>query len=334
MKLGSLFSVTHCWRTLFFVLVATETALGAVVTSYADPASTIRHDRTDSSYTNLADAFPATGRLTWPGFLCSGTFIENSGSFGWIVTAGHCVDDGTSASEFEFLVGGNSYAGDAIFTAPTYTNFDDSLAKGDDLALLRLSSTVADVTPATLYTGSDELGHAGTHVGYGKTGTGLTGATEPAGAKRAAENVVDTFGSDFTSVWGDQLVDDFDNPDNASDSSTGDDSPLNLEGLIAPGDSGGGLYIDFGLGSELVGVHSFTGAIDGEANSDYGDLSGSTRVSKYASWIDTTIAANSTAVPEPCSLAAMGVGTLMLVGLRRRRRVKPGERRYTRLLPW
>ena len=60
------------------------------------------------------------------------------------------------------------------------------------------------------------------------------------------------------------LLSDFDNPNNASDSSWGSSTPLPLEYLIAGGDSGGGLFINVDGIDLLAGVHSFGwGLIDG-----------------------------------------------------------------------
>ena len=57
-----------------------------------------------------------------------------------------------------------------------------------------------------------------------------------------------------------------------------------LEFLISPGDSGGGLFID----QKLAGIHSYVYATDGKSDSDYGDVGCSTRVSDYIEWIDKT----------------------------------------------
>ena len=61
---------------------------------------------------------------------------------------------------------------------------------------------------------------------------------------------------------------------------------LPLEGLIAPGDSGGGLFITTRNGTYLAGVNSFVGSDVGTPNSAYGDFSGHTRVSAFANWIE------------------------------------------------
>ena len=117
---------------------------------------------------------------------------------------------------------------------------------------------------------------------------------------------------------------DFDNPDDASSNFSGSAVPHPTELLPAGGDSGGGWFIDFGDGvSLLAGIQSWGGAIDGNVNSDYGDLSGATRVSSHLQWIFDTSGV-STTIPLP-SAAFMGLGLLGALGvvkrLRRRRRL-------------
>jgi hypothetical protein len=82
---------------------------------------------------------------------------------------------------------------------------------------------------------------------------------------------------------------------------------------VAPGDSGGGVFITIGSQTYLEGVISFVDAIDGNANSDYGDVSGFGRVSAFMPWITGTI-------PEPSAsmLLVAGAGLGMLFGRRRR----------------
>jgi hypothetical protein len=58
---------------------------------------------------------------------------------------------------------------------------------------------------------------------------------------------------------------------------------------------------NFGSGDVLAGVHSFIASVDGLTDADYGDISGSTRVSSYASWITTTLMENDPAAPELAS---------------------------------
>lgn len=293
------------------LVVLCDNAATAAIISITDiaPTSTIRHDANDADYQNLANAFPATGRINTPSSLGSGNFIGNFGGFGWVLTAGHVVDVGAAANQISFFVNSNTFVGAQLFFAPTYTNFNDSVGKGDDIALLRLSTQVLGVTPAALYSGNSELGQIGTYVGFGRTGTGVTGDVNGPGTKRAGNNMIDALGSSVSILFADQLMVDFDNPGDAGDSSLGNAVPLALEGLTAPGDSGGGLYANFSSGHELVGVTSFRAATDSTLNSDYGDLAGSTRVSTHFNWIQSTVSA----VPEPSSIALAMMAIVMLL---------------------
>ncbi len=257
-------------------------------------AGTIRHDRPDSSYTSLAASYPAVGSLTWSSFICSATLIDDN----WILTAGHCLDEvGLSASDWTFDLsdsGGGVHIGAERFVNPGWTG---ELKDGTDIALLKLATRESTVAPATINTDTSEVGRTATHVGYGLTGTGLTGTNSPAGTKRAGNNIVDVDGSSVAEYSDDILFEDFDSG-SAGDNWVGSAAQLDLEYLIAGGDSGGALMMDFGSGAVVAGVHSFIASIDGNLDADYGDIAGSTRVSSYASWISSTMTDNDPVAPE------------------------------------
>ena len=285
-------------------------------------AITERADRSDSLYLKLAtqSSFAPVGQFSFStssgNYLASGSLIGNN----WVLTAAHVVDQATALN---FSINGHSYNASRWIANPGWD--PNNLLNGYDLGLVQLSSAVKGITPATLYTGTSEIGSTATIVGYGMTGTGNTGAIKYDGKKRAGQNVIDTL---YAGSGADArlLLTDFDNPKNIRDSSMGSNKPLDLEGMIASGDSGGGLFISSGGQYQLAGVTSFCwGLLDRKPNSDYGDVGGFSRVSAFTSWINSnifaaptstfaqadtgTLALKDTAVtPEPATLALLAVG--------------------------
>ena len=265
--------------------------------------ATIRDDTPDSSYRSLGAApeYASVGRLvnSW-GYNGSATLIAPD----WILTAAHSL---VAADTATFTLNGVSYTSSELFLHPSWQS-GNPLA-GYDFGLVHLSTPILGITPAALNIASAELGQVGTFVGYGLTGNGLTGYRTLDNQKRAVQNMIDGDLGNPSLVLGA----DFDNPHNPADSGFGSPDPLALEGAVAPGDSGGGVFITVDSQTYLAGVISFVADTDGRSNSDYGDVSGFGRVSQAHPWIATV-------VPEPSTnaLMAVGAGVMMAVWLRRR----------------
>ncbi|MBN2024734.1 MAG: trypsin-like serine protease [Pirellulales bacterium] len=255
-------------------------------------AGTIRDDLADSQYTSLAGlaAFASVGEFQWTAsgsnYLASGTLIDEQ----WVLTAAHVVEDIDSSNigTMTFTLGSATYRVVETYYSSDWTG---NTSDGGDIGLVKLATAIADVVPASLYEQTDERYQIATVVGYGSTGTGLTGAVLSAGTKRAGTNVIG-LGSALAGIpWsggGDDtmLVADFDQPGETGDPTTDLAVATDLEYCGAPGDSGGGWFIEEDGQYFLAGVTSFL--VHNPANPEnamYGDIFGATRVSSYLDWI-------------------------------------------------
>lgn len=262
---------------------------------------------TDQQYQDLGAEFTAVGQVIGSGFSGSGTYIGGR----WVLTAGHVAAGKVGGT---FTLGGSTYSIVRAIPHPDWRQFSDA----SDIGLVELSIEVAGVTPALMIgLPNDQVlfGQTTTWVGFGQGGTGLTGATGLPGTLRGFTNVIDGFGPTF-GLTATSMFADFDRPDGSENSiAISSPFPTILEGNVATGDSGGGVF----WGGGLVGISSYRARIDAANDSDYGDLSGATRLSQFTDWVtqETDIAA----VPEP------SVGVLILVGVMgsgRRRRGRRG----------
>lgn len=316
---------------LFRVAVVSAVTLVAGTSAWG---VTIRSDTRNAKYLSLgaSSEFASVGRFdgatSSQTFVASGTLIGS----GWVLTAAHVVDGATS---LDFSVGGKTYSADAYAYYPSWTG---DLTTGADIALVHLSSNVTNVRAANLYTGRSEAGQTVVTVGYGMTGTGDTGSVTFDGQKRAGTNTIEGLGASHSHAS--LFYADFDNPKDPSSNLMGSATPTRLESLIAPGDSGGGDFIQTSSGWQVAGVNSFGGSVDGSTNSSYGDYAGFTRVSSFDGWIESLITSydmrqvgsrrrrsysydgaafdlTMTTVPEPTIAGLAGLASLLL--LRRRR---------------
>jgi hypothetical protein len=120
----------------------------------------------------------------------------------------------------------------------------------------------------SLYEKEDEVEKVCSMSGYGLPGTFSTGyLVHGDNLRRAGSNKIDSIDRDLLICT----------PSNHRRTS--------LEYCIAPGDSGGGLFIE----NRLAGINSCILAVDRKSKSDYGSECGHTRISKYVGWIKENI---------------------------------------------
>lgn len=128
---------------------------------------------------------------------------------------------------------------------------------------------------------TDEIGKAATIAGYGLHGTFYTGATQSDMLRRAGHNKID-------GIERGCLI-----------CTPSREGKFPLEFIIAPGDSGGGLFI----GNKLAGINSFLSASDKNPNGTYTDDAAHTRISLYANWIESQIAEHELALQARATLS-------------------------------
>lgn len=298
-------------------------SLLAAALSVPVSAGIIRHDTPDSWYTGYATdpAFSGVGLILADSvespYSCSGTVINKN----WVLTAGHCVDQ---AKAMSFYLPGDSgwrfYESDYWVAHENFAR--EGIFAGWDIGLMHVDSAF-DVAPAQLYSGNAELLGFSTSVGFGFTGNGETGITGADYQRRAGTNIIDMLWSDEGN--GEQILwSDFDHPTDPSynlwdfPAFDFDNLASVLEILVAPGDSGGGVFVEENGQLYLAGVHSFIADFRNDGILGYGDAYGSTRVSSFGNWINEKIGAHS--VPETNNILLVIVGFLGLLAQRSRRR--------------
>jgi V8-like Glu-specific endopeptidase len=307
------------------------------------PAGTIRHDRDDRVYQMMAQkegwqAVGQMGQILPDGQFfgrCTLTLIDEQ----WVLCAAHCInsfDPFTGVYE-EFpppLVRiGTQFVQLTpadVFVHPGWIQGGANIASGGyDIALFRLPAPLdrerrrprpqgrqpvtrqpvdpgRAIIPLRINTKRTEVGQRATSVGFGGTGTGLTGEVLRTSDLRAGVNTIDATAVTLKArsprslprTIGNErmLLTDFDSPLTPAMNVVGLAEPLNYEYTTARGDSGGPLILPNG---EIAGICSGGLHPLGFNLSAYGDLAIFTRVSSYRDWITSVKAGK-----EP-SLAVM-----------------------------
>jgi len=263
----------------------------------------------DSRYrTYPGDGYEGVVRVSYGGYYASATLLFDGRA---VLTAAHLFEGRSSSATVTFETSSGTQTVTASKTL-IHSGYD-STQSNNDLALVWLSSPAPTAANRyNLYRDSDEIGQIFTLAGYGRTGTGSTGASSSDASTPIRLKASNRFDADastlksylgsgmaWTPLAGTQLVADFDNGTTTNDALgrliNRNDTGLGLnEGLIASGDSGGPGFIS-GL---LAGVASYTARlsngsinpdIDAVSNSSFGEIAAWQRVSHYQQWIDQSI---------------------------------------------
>lgn len=262
-------------------------ALGLVLAT-ASPAQAggiiMRDDVPDARYRDFGEQYRSyVVQLAVPGgkagaapllFNGMGTMIAPR----WVVTAAHAVDrfvPGPNAVDLKthaVFVNGRGHRIAKVFVHPDFRppgNGGGSAVLANDIALLQLEADVKDARVACLHDGQDELGKRAILAGTGIPGNGLKGPGKPDGALRGSTVTVDAV-LPGTISWT------FRGPK--------DPKATELEGISAPGDSGGPAFIERSGELCIAGISSTQDTKSGPEGL-YGVTEHYARVSSHLDWI-------------------------------------------------
>jgi hypothetical protein len=217
-------------------------ALAACCLALPAAALHIRPDRDDAEYLELASRYASSVPLTAPDG--EGVLIAAR----WVLTAAHRAQAIQGMPKYQLKVGAVEHEVAAVVLHPRWKAGDTA----NDIALVQLRTDVRGIAFTPIYRVADEAGATVVFAAHGN----------PDRRKRAAINTVDhvgtlTLGLDLKPL------------DAASD----------LQGGLAPNETGAPLFIQTSEGLSVAGIAVHT---DGKRDTF-------ARVSAYAGWVDSVL---------------------------------------------
>lgn len=227
-------------------------------------AGTIDPDITDAKYISYGDKFLYIGQITGlthddePYYASGVAYKDNI-----IITAAHVLSSTKNqiVSINNKLIEVDKFIIHEKYNAKNFGYYD--------IGIIKLKKNIDLDWYPSLYEAKDEVGKVCSLSGFGATGTFATGSNRSDKYRRAGSNMIDNIDRGMLICTPSINI-----------------KKTELEFMIAPGDSGGGLFI----GNKLAGIHSCIMAEGHKAKSDYKTESGHTRISDHVEWIKVVMA--------------------------------------------